>query len=297
MSALLFALVLSPATPVLGPSWPMAVEGVGAEDPRSVASASPVRPVSGTRRAIAAPAAGWPAAQQDERSRPPPRPAGPPRTRVITVPEQGWPSAQPQPGTATPQIVGSSETPATRPVAPLVCPAGTQTNDRLPAYGATEYEQWCSRPDGVRHGPLVTWHANGRPSIAGQYRDGVEDGTWTHWHPTGERRSVHTYVDGKPHGVWRDWHPNGKLEQESHYVAGERHGRATRWYANGQVFVTTDYAHDAVPDGIHRFYDEKGGLLEEGPYVDGKRHGEWTVVHPDGHVLERQRWVRGERAK
>lgn len=265
MLAVLLALALPPAVPVLEPSWPMAVAGVG-PDRSDRSEGSPV-----------------------PRDRPP-------RTRDVIVPEQGWPAAQPQAGVVTPIIEFPTivvDPAVFAAIAPLDCPAGTAMVERLPQNGGNWFEQWCARPDGVRHGPIATWHDNAEIWQRGQYVDGQFAGTWTSWHPTGEKQGEHQYVDGKLHGVARVWHRNGQLEEESHRVAGERHGATTRWYANGQVFVTTDYVHDAIADGIHRFYYEKGGVLEEGRYRGGKQHGVWTVYHPDGHVLGRKRWVRG----
>lgn len=78
--------------------------------------------------------------------------------------------------------------------------------------------------DGMRHGPLLSWHRNGRPRGTGQFRDDQKDGVWTMWADDGVKRSRRQYVNDVLHGTSTDWHADGGLKESGEYANGEKDG-------------------------------------------------------------------------
>jgi len=134
-----------------------------------------------------------------------------------------------------------------------VGPSGTgrTVNDRLTAA--------CMRPDGTRHGPSVTWYANGSKALAGDYQDGLQEGEWLFWHENGQMSGRGSFQQGKPHGTWTTWHDNGQKESEGSYTDGLHHGRFEHWDRNGEVVQVLEY--------------DNGNLIQRTLYKDGSPGG------------------------
>lgn len=72
-------------------------------------------------------------------------------------------------------------------------PETVRTNEA----GLTGTAEWCSLPDGTRHGQFIAWHPNGVKASEGDYRGGKKNGRWLAWDDTGEMTLVEYYRDGK----------------------------------------------------------------------------------------------------
>lgn len=98
-------------------------------------------------------------------------------------------------------------------------------------------EEWFK--DGVPHGPLHRFFADGSPRqratyrkgllngeytewfkvdstsvglIIGRYKDGVREGRWTWFFANGNPKQQGRYEHGKQVGLWRTWDPGGRLK-------------------------------------------------------------------------------------
>lgn len=93
----------------------------------------------------------------------------------------------------------------------------------------------CKTPDGINHGPSVTWYANGTKANAGEYRNGHKEGEWKFWHENGFLSGQGVFHNDKPEGSWVSWHDNGQKESEGTYVGGLQQGRFTYWNRESHV--------------------------------------------------------------
>ncbi len=99
-----------------------------------------------------------------------------------------------------------------------------------------EYEQFrCTDAAGRPHGPdLVVDPIRGTPVIAAEYDHGVPHGPMRSWHPNGRLALEWTYEAGQPAGSWRYWHQNGQLAEEIRWSDAET-GFARRWNHRGEL--------------------------------------------------------------
>ena len=67
------------------------------------------------------------------------------------------------------------------------CPSKTKTRGAAPPNGDAI---WCVGDDGKNEGPYRTWHDNGVPESAGQYRDGRRVGVWRYWTSSGDLKRL-----------------------------------------------------------------------------------------------------------
>jgi antitoxin component YwqK of YwqJK toxin-antitoxin module len=165
----------------------------------------------------------------------------------------------------------------------LRCPAGTE-----PASGATPSgrEQWCRRASsGVRHGPYVAWHGNGRKQAEGTLADGREQDVWRRWWANGRLLGEGAYEAGVKQGRWRFWHSNGAPQEAGEFRDGRERGRWTRWYENGGKLSEGGY-RDGRPEGAWTVWYESGRIREAGEYRDGARLGPWRRWSVNGQVCD-----------
>jgi len=163
------------------------------------------------------------------------------------------------------------------------CAEGTE-----PASAATPSgrERWCRRrADGMRHGPYLAWHANGRTQAEGAFADGREHGRWTRWYANGRRLLEGEYRDGVKQGRWTFWYANGVEKEAGEFRDGREHGRWTRWFENGQKLSEGDY-RDGVREGRWTFWYESGLTRETGEYRNGERRGEWRRFSVNGRPCD-----------
>lgn len=90
---------------------------------------------------------------------------------------------------------------------PEACPDGTRfhRSERYWEEFATWPAQWCTLPDGARHGPWTEWFDDGHVRRMGLYVHGVPEGRWLAW---------------KAPGWWPPWGSHDYEKIELHYVQG-----------------------------------------------------------------------------
>jgi antitoxin component YwqK of YwqJK toxin-antitoxin module len=140
------------------------------------------------------------------------------------------------------------------------CPPGTSLADPVGSDGSPRTINGriaadCIKPDGTRHGPSVTWYANGSKALAGEYREDLKEGQWSYWHENGQLSGHGNFSEDKPEGTWVTWHDNGQKESEGFYVEGLHSGRFTHWDRSGRIEQVLEYDH--------------GTLIKRIPYQDG----------------------------
>lgn len=160
-------------------------------------------------------------------------------------------------------------------------------------YSQGQYE------DGLRTGPWIFWHADGRVAKSGSYKNGKPDGVWTYWRdkdsiapavgsqPEREgstKQRVETYAEGKRNGVWLYYHPNGRISKQEEYRDGRRHGTWIEWYPNGKKQSENHLVDDEV-DGLQRLWDRNGRLLRQTEFKRGKRDGHFVSWNDQGEKL------------
>lgn len=89
--------------------------------------------------------------------------------------------------------------------------------------------------DGLRHGVVRAWHANGLPRFERTYVRGREHGTHLGWYADGSIHFEYSFVDGVHEGVQHEWFPSGRLLREFNYVEGHEDGRQVMWNRDGTI--------------------------------------------------------------
>jgi hypothetical protein len=74
--------------------------------------------------------------------------------------------------------------------------------------------------DGVKQGPWVFFHDNGKKAAEGGYRDGSKDGAWVYWYQNGQKAAEGQYLKGKKDGAWTEFNEDGSKAAERKYKDG-----------------------------------------------------------------------------
>jgi len=136
---------------------------------------------------------------------------------------------------------------------------------------------WCTRSDGVRHGPATEWTENDR--VDTYYRDDLKDGWEVRWTSEGRLLSAHHYVLGRLNGAARNEHP--RSSEEGNYLDGKRHGRWSISRPDGSPVWVAEY-RNGLRDGEWQRWHPNGQLAEQGRFHRDLREGLWTWWHENG---------------
>lgn len=159
----------------------------------------------------------------------------------------------------------------------LACPAGAEAR-------ASARDGWCELPDGVRHGPVWSRHANGRLATAGTVEHGRLQGPWQEWHPNGRPSITAEFRDDVLCGDFTVWSDAGtRLFAGRHDERGAMDGPWRKWWPDGALRMEWNMRHGRH-DGPVRGWHETGALRLEGAYTDGRPSGRWTWWRADGSV-------------
>jgi antitoxin component YwqK of YwqJK toxin-antitoxin module len=120
--------------------------------------------------------------------------------------------------------------------------------------------------DGRKHGPWITYYANGSKRSEGAYDRGVKEGPWVQYRQNGARMAVMRFDQGKYVGLYAAFHPNGNRMSEGYYTDAPGTG-----------------AH-GTKEGPWRFYNEDGETVET---IITYHHG--SRSKPDEHPNPRIR--------
>lgn len=150
--------------------------------------------------------------------------------------------------------------------APLECPRGTERRGAPPP---EEHEEWCEGKDaagnGVREGPARTWYDDGAPWIEQRFRAGLREGPYLERHRNGKVAREGAFAAGQKVGPWRLFYESGRPEEASEWRAGVAHGRFLAWWPGGARKIEGRHCGGAQC-GIWRSFDEGGRLLGEARY-------------------------------
>jgi len=121
---------------------------------------------------------------------------------------------------------------------------------------------------GLKQGPFIEYHENGRVKAEGRYRD------------------------SKPVGPWKYYYLDGILEQEGTFDSRGRQIEEWIWYyQTGSVWRKENYI-EGLLEGEYEEYDISSKLIVKGQYFDGEETGKWFWeigdVREDGNYVEGQ---------
>ncbi len=185
---------------------------------------------------------------------------------LILMAACGSPPEAIEPAEEAPATPDAEEAPPEPALATMDCPEDASYRE---GQGAQGIEQYCEK-DGIMHGPIRKYYANGNRSAEGSYNEGKTDGTWSWWYEDGKKKSKGSYKKGKQTGGWSWWHESGERAREGDFLNGRKAGQWTSWYDNGRK-------------------------SEEGLYFNDLKDGEWLYFLDDEDmtVARVEKWSNG----
>lgn len=145
---------------------------------------------------------------------------------------------------------------------------------------------------GESHGPIVSWHPNGRKEGAGFSTMGVPIGGYIAWHPNGKAAATGRWTSGEFDGPLTTWHPNGALQSQGMWERGAQTGMVRHWYDNGQLEEVGTW-RNRQPDGPVFSWYADGTRKARAVYKDGSPHGTWKEWYSSGKRYIMARYVNG----
>jgi len=88
---------------------------------------------------------------------------------------------------------------------------------------------------GVRHGPFVEYHRNGKVARQGRYVNGSQDGPWVLRYESGAVEEEAEYRDGVAHGRFAAYRADGSKRSEGRRCAGAPCGTWRTYDARGHL--------------------------------------------------------------
>jgi hypothetical protein len=118
----------------------------------------------------------------------------------------------------------------------------------------------------------VQEHAGPRVTRTTGYLDGLRHGDMRVWHANGTLAQQRFFRHGKREGVHRGWWPNGRLQFVRQYHHDEYDGEQQAFYETGAAFETRHY-RDGHEDGQQTQWTASGRVLANYVFKGGKRYG------------------------
>ena len=134
---------------------------------------------------------------------------------------------------------------------------------------------------GESHGPMVSWHPNGRKEGVGYSQMGVPIGGYIAWHENGRAAATGTWQNGQLYGQLTTWHENGQLQSQGEWQQGVQVGVVRHWHDNGQLDEVGTWKNQK-PDGPLYSWYKDGQIKAKARYADGQPHGMWKQWYPNG---------------
>ena len=157
-----------------------------------------------------------------------------------------------------------------------------------------KYQQVAYR-NGVRHGLLQRWYANGKPMLLGRFDKGKRQGRWTHFWDSGKKRIQCSFVNGTRSGPFMRWYDDATQRETGTLVKGRRVGIWTEFHENGQKSMVMTY-HNNHLQGIQRSYYPNGTMSGEALYRGGRREGVWQTWYRSGKKRSMGQYTAGVRS-
>lgn len=131
----------------------------------------------------------------------------------------------------------------------LDCPAGTVQNTTKISKDSDAFCKKTSKQakgEPTRHGPSVSFWANGQKQAAGQNQDGFKTGKWTFWDENGVKTGETEFVRGNYHGTRVQFFANGNKQSEQQWMGGKREGLSVEYSQDGQKVSEMHFKGDRM---------------------------------------------------
>lgn len=178
--------------------------------------------------------------------------------------------------------------------------------------------------DGLRTGPWIRVHQNGRMYYKGQFEAGTPTGTFWFWYESGEPMSKVEHLDGTTHmeavnyhktgfpmskgtyreyisqdttlkvkdGEWEFFTEEGYLKTREQYDMGKRNGSSVTYFDTGDILRKEEYVNDVKEGPWQEFY-RSGQLRGSGKYRKGEYHGKFELYQENGRPIVKGQYVGG----
>ncbi len=156
----------------------------------------------------------------------------------------------------------------------------------LPAGEQGPYYQMVRKDtNGVRHGMVISYYAEGKPRMVGNFRNDTLFGPFTYYFADGQVEAKGHYKNGSRFGFWEEWYPDGKPRQQTHYVEEK--------LSNGGVLLDIRIQNfwdstgtQGVQAGTGQWYAlyPNGKVFQRGRLVNFRKDGEWLEYNPEGKL-------------
>jgi TonB family protein len=140
----------------------------------------------------------------------------------------------------------------------------------------------------IRHGLVISYYAEGKPRMVGNFKHGYLFGPFTYYFPDGQVEAKGNYKADYRFGFWEEWYPDGKLRQQTNHVEEQ--------LGNGQVLLVDrienfwdSTGNQLVQAGTGHWYSlyENGKVFQQGRLASFRKDGQWLEYTPEGR-LERK---------
>ena len=145
---------------------------------------------------------------------------------------------------------------------------------------------------GESHGPIVSWHPNGRKEGVGYSKHGVPEGGYVAWHTNGKPAATGSWRAGKRDGWLTTWHSNGQMRSQGEWKNGNQRGMVRHWYDDGQLEEVSHWSNTG-PEGPLFLWHPDGQPKSRGRYKSGLPHGMWKQWYANGRREVYGRYQRG----
>ena len=163
-------------------------------------------------------------------------------------------------------------------------------NDKWPD-GSMKYQ--CVYTDGLKDGPELSWHENGKRKLTAQHKANVQEGQRQEWWNNGNMKRITPYSSGKPHGEAKGWHENGRLARIVKFEEGLPVGKSEGWWENGARAEVISYVN-GKPDNYLIKWFPSGKTNQVTFNRDGVKHGTETTWYPNGQKKMQVNFVNGK---
>lgn len=119
------------------------------------------------------------------------------------------------------------------------------------------------------------------------------------YHETGVVLSKGIYQNMKKDSVWLNFAPSGRLSSIETFKNDILNGKKTVYYLpedlndkNQRVASVSNYINGKL-EGERIEYFESGTIKSKGVFKDNKKNGVWVTNHPNGNVMNTERYQEG----
>ena len=125
---------------------------------------------------------------------------------------------------------------------------------------------------GVPHGMMSLFDADGRVTAEIPYEDGEKHGEMKTYYPSGKVQSVITYEHDKRNGVMETYSEEGQLMSRVLYKDDKLDGLSENFYTGDSqgLLKSATYVEDVL-DGTETLFDAEGKMISETVYDHGEK--------------------------